>query len=300
MDSHFAVFSVDTPPLRTFFSICFTHAARTVELSPMYFMDRDTWMESLRGLASGGSSVNSVLRKIRKGLFLAVLGAGLTTASAADPQTEASLANQAMANRIAMALRMNTSLHHFAVTVTYTDGAVDVSGTVADSSQREILLRQIQGTPGVDPNRLADHLVLAPLDPIKQIQGSGSEPTPDKPVLLPAPPDLRAQAPVQPPVPEGASQEPLPIFQAPPPSAMDVGSPRMPPYAWPTYAPYDNFSRVGYPLAYPYQSWPFIGPFYPFPKIPPGWRSVRLDWEDGYWWFSKTANKHDWWHLRFW
>ena len=34
----------------------------------------------------------------------------------------------------------------------------------------------------------------------------------------------------------------------------------MPPYAWPTYAPYDNFSRVATPLAYPYNSFPYIGP----------------------------------------
>jgi hypothetical protein len=98
----------------------------------------------------------------------------------------------------------------------------------------------------------------------------------------------------------GGPVEPLPIYAAPQPGPYDCLDPKMPPYAWPTYAPYNNFSRVAYPLAYPYASWPFIGPFYPFPKVPPGWRSVRLDWEDGYWWFSKTACKHDWWHLRFW
>ena len=45
--------------------------------------------------------------------------------------------------------------------------------------------------------------------------------------------------------------------------------PRKPPslaipnYAWPSYAPYPNFSAVGYPTAYPWQAWPNIGPFYP-------------------------------------
>ncbi len=57
---------------------------------------------------------------------------------------------------------------------------------------------------------------------------------------------------------------------------------------------------VAYPLSYPYNAWPYIGPFYPFPKIPPGWRSVKLEWEDGHWWFSKHATKYDWWRLRFW
>jgi hypothetical protein len=76
--------------------------------------------------------------------------------------------------------------------------------------------------------------------------------------------------------------------------------PPLPPYAWPTYAPYNNFSRVAYPTAYPYEAFPYIGPYYPFPKVPPGWRSVKLEWDDGYWWFSKTANKHNWWKVRFW
>ena len=92
----------------------------------------------------------------------------------------------------------------------------------------------------------------------------------------------------------------MPIFQAPAPSPYDLNPPKMPPYAWPTYAPYNNYSRVAYPLAYPYNAWPFIGPNYPFPKVPLGWRSVKLEFDDGYWWFSKTATKYNWWHLRYW
>ena len=90
------------------------------------------------------------------------------------------------------------------------------------------------------------------------------------------------------------------MFQAPTPSPYDLNPPQMPPYAWPTYAPYNNYSRVAYPEAYPYNAWPFIGPCYPFPKIPLGWRSVKLQWEDGHWWYSKVATNHDWWRLRYW
>jgi hypothetical protein len=92
----------------------------------------------------------------------------------------------------------------------------------------------------------------------------------------------------------------MPVFQAPPPSPYALNPPRMPPYSWPTYAPYNNFSRVAYPAAYPYNAWPFIGPIYPFPKVPLGWRSVKLEWDDGFWWYSKVACKYDWWRLRFW
>ena len=44
--------------------------------------------------------------------------------------------------------------------------------------------------------------------------------------------------------------------------------PGQPNYAWPSYAPYPNFSAVGYPTAYPWQAWPNIGPFYPYPEVP--------------------------------
>ena len=74
----------------------------------------------------------------------------------------------------------------------------------------------------------------------------------------------------------------------------------MPPFAWPSYSPYPNFSRVAVPEAYPYNAWPYIGPVYPFPKVPLGWRSVKLEFEDGYWWFSRVATKYDWWRLRYW
>lgn len=94
--------------------------------------------------------------------------------------------------------------------------------------------------------------------------------------------------------------EPIPIAPTMQGYGAGMMPPPLPPYAWPTYAPYNNFSRVAYPTAYPYEAFPYIGPYYPFPKVPPGWRSVKLEWDDGYWWFSKTANKHNWWKVRFW
>jgi hypothetical protein len=80
----------------------------------------------------------------------------------------------------------------------------------------------------------------------------------------------------------------------------DQTGPHLPPYAWPTYAPYNNYSRVAYPQAYPYNAFPFIGPFYPYPKVPPSWRTVQLRWEDGYWWYGRVSTPHDYWRVRFW
>ena len=52
--------------------------------------------------------------------------------------------------------------------------------------------------------------------------------------------------------------------------------PQMPGYAWPSYAPYPNYGAVTYPRQYSAQAWPYIGPFYPYPQVPLGWRKVTL------------------------
>ena len=54
-------------------------------------------------------------------------------------------------------------------------------------------------------------------------------------------------------------------------------SPNLPEYAWPTYASYPNYAQVTYPKQYSASAWPYIGPFYPYPQIPMGWRQVQLD-----------------------
>jgi hypothetical protein len=68
--------------------------------------------------------------------------------------------------------------------------------------------------------------------------------------------------------------------------ATQASQPGSPNYAWPSYAPYPNFSAVGYPTAYPWQAWPNIGPFYPYPEVPLDWRAVTLRWDDGIWWLD--------------
>ena len=119
-------------------------------------------------------------------------------------------------------------------------------------------------------------------------------PVPSAAPIFQAPPPAAV-----PPGPSATPVEPMPIFQAAP-SPYDLNPPKMPNYAWPTYAPYNNYSRVAYPTLYPYQSWPFVGPNYPSPKIPPNWRKVSLEWQDGYWWYGPHSNSHDWWRLRYW
>jgi len=98
------------------------------------------------------------------------------------------------------------------------------------------------------------------------------------------------------PVPLAYAQTPLPMArasgQAAPQPAMAIpmgaaparyDQPNMPNYAWPSYAAYPNYAALTYPRQYSPTAWPYIGPFYPYPQVPLGWRKVSLEWHDGWW-----------------
>lgn len=70
--------------------------------------------------------------------------------------------------------------------------------------------------------------------------------------------------------------------------------PHMPGYAWPAYASYPNYAGLTYPRQYSPTAWPYIGPFYPYPQVPLGWRKVSLEWDDGWWMldFHSVDHKH--------
>ena len=65
---------------------------------------------------------------------------------------------------------------------------------------------------------------------------------------------------------------------------------QMPGYAWPSYSAYPNYGAATYPQQYSAAAWPYIGPFYPYPQVPLGWRKVQLEWDDG-WWFLDFKSK---------
>ena len=133
-------------------------------------------------------------------------------------------ANQKLANTVADHLRQSGQLRRYSIDVAVHDGTAEVSGMVADQPQREEALRIVQGVPGVEQVR--DRLTL---------ESSGVVQVQDRPRPLPPPTRIEPQ-------PWGAviiapgAQEPMPIFQAPAAGAYDVNPPKMPPYAWPTYA----------------------------------------------------------------
>lgn len=92
---------------------------------------------------------------------------------------------------------------------------------------------------------------------------------------------------------QGEMGGPIPIQMQGGPAGMapaGYDSPNMPDYAWPSYAAHPNYAGVSYPRQYSPTAWPYIGPFYPYPQVPLGWRKVTLEWDDG-WWFLDFHDK---------
>lgn len=225
-----------------------------------------------------------------------------------------SAANQKTADAVAAAIGQNPKLKGFRIDVVVENGIVELHGRVGDAAQRELAGATARGVTGVAS--LRDHLVVGTSDvrPVQDVvpnKDGGPQLTPPPSGPFPPPP-----GPVAPgPVPPGAGGPPfMPIPNngyGPPPVGTPANHPGMipnpqyqppplPPYSWPTYAPYNNYSRVATPTQYTYNQWPFIGPMYPYPKIPLGWRRITLEWQDGAWWYGRESNSHDWWRIRYW
>ncbi|MCR4413684.1 MAG: BON domain-containing protein [Thermoguttaceae bacterium] len=137
-------------------------------------------------------------------------------------------------------------------------------------------------------------LVVSPavLPNVQPTMVAYNQPTPAAPAPTPAP------VPVPPaPIPAGAAHSPgasgAPLPMAPAGGPLPMGSsagpmrfdqPNMPNCAWPSYSAYPNYAALTYPKQHSAAAWPYIGPFYPYPQVPLGWRKVTLEWSDG-WWF---------------
>lgn len=198
--------------------------------------------------------------------------------------------NQSLADAIAARLRATNVAAGADIAIVAMDGSVTLTGSVKDASQHARIIREVRGVTGVFVVR--DGLKVVGSGNLMQVQDSGIANAPVAPLPL-APqgaPAYTGPGPIVEPAPLGTPGQFSP----------EMGAPNLPPYAWPTYAPYNNLSRVAYPNSYPYNAFPFIGPYYPFPKVPLGWRKVTLEWEDGYWYMGRNSAPHDYWRVKFW
>ncbi len=231
----------------------------------------------------------------------------------AAERVTASNANQQLADAVAGALSRNGQLRKFRIDVVVIGDTAELHGRVIDGSQRDIAARTARTVSGIA--HVHDRLAIGDGD----IKAASQEVVPNLPNAqsgqpLPGfggrggfPPNPGM---VSPPFNSGMAMpngggygpEPAPVFQGQPGMMPNpqYQPPPLPPYAWPTYAPYNNYSRVASPKAHSHSQWPFIGPMYPYPKIPLGWRRITLEWQDGSWWYGRESNSHDWWRVRYW
>lgn len=206
---------------------------------------------------------------------------GILAASAAVAQAQgvAPSANQSTANAVASVLRSSPMLSGYRIDIETQQGTVTLTGTVANAAQKADALARVRSVAGV--TGVVDHLNVTGDRRLRRVQYV-SGPVEGMPMEgAPMASGPITSGPVGP-----ADSGPLPEGTAGAPGGSMTGSPNMPNYAWPSYAPYPNFSAVGYPTAYPWQAWPNIGPPYPYPEVPLDWRAVTLRWCDGIWWLD--------------
>ena len=201
------------------------------------------------------------------------------------------------------------SLKGFDLDVSTVDGEVWVRGYVSTPEQKAMVLKTAQYVSGVQ--RVVDEVTVNRVQPASgQIPGVPGIPgVPAVPGVTEVPGLVAAPAmtgaaprPFAPSSVNGgvvggpytgnvvAPQAPVPMQGGP---SYGGGVPRydqpyMPSYAWPSYAAYPNYAAVSYPKQYSASAWPYIGPFYPYPQVPLGWRRVSLEWDDGLWYLDFT------------
>ena len=212
------------------------------------------------------------------------------------------------------------TLRGFDLDVSTVQGDVWLKGSVANQAQKDLILDVSRHTHGVA--RVIDDVVVKDNSPIRQATTGASQellmPTQDlssnssirqastdAPALLPQGSSMPvAGRPMMSPqafAPSGVagylqggnvSGTPVPIQGAG--GEYGAGAPRydqpnLPSYAWPSYAAHPNYAAVTYPKQYSPAAWPYIGPFYPYPQVPLGWRKVALEWDDGLWYLDFTS-----------
>lgn len=207
--------------------------------------------------------------------------------------------NQATAEQVAAALQ-RAGLSGYDIEVRCDNGVCTLGGAVSSPQAREAALRAASTVPSVTSINGQQLRVAAGGPGIQpanfQPEGAGAAPAPGYPM----PPGYGA-----PPAgyPAGMAGPPAGVVPPPPgwaqPGASAVApvydQPSLPQYAWPSYAAYPNYAAVTYPKQYSASAWPYIGPFYPYPQVPLGWREVTLEWDDGHWHLDFNDRTEKWW-----
>jgi len=217
--------------------------------------------------------------------------------NSSQSQPAAAQSNQQVAEQIGGAL-YQAGLQGYDIVINYKNGVATLSGPVGNPAQMAAAEAATSRVPGVQR-------VVNQLQAPQTIAGR------PQPQMAPAsfarqaaPAGFRQQAPPVPPQagmphPQAGPGGPMMQASASSPMAMagagHMSHPNLPSHAWPAYAQYPNSAAVSYPTQYSASAFPYIGPFYPYPQVPLGWRDVRLQWDDGFWHlnFNKQPNVWD-------
>lgn len=177
--------------------------------------------------------------------------------------------NQSLADELAQTVRTSGRFQNYLVDVEANGGVVTLTGHVQDRAQHTELMNIARRMPGV----------VAVNDKVQVSADEG-------PVMAryeaQEAPRFKAVAPSSENNP-GKTVEPAPVTAFRGGVMPHSDAPAVPPYAWPAYTPYNNYASMAYQTQYPSGAWPFVGPPYPYPMIPAGWRHVSLKWKGGYW-----------------
>lgn len=245
------------------------------------------------------------------GMFL--VGTGMaqdaTTAPSKAVDAKQAQVNQDMADAVKKALLDAGVVNGAKIGISVKDGVCSLTGTAMDGTQHNNILKTVATLRSKGLRRIESEVTYPQEMPRKIQQTGGQVPAGPGPSTLPdssgmpmigaAPPTPGVPMPPQG-MPAFNTNEPVPLNGGMGMMPLDPAAPKLPPYAWPTYAPYNNYSRVAYPASYPHNAFPYIGPYYPFPRVPLGWRKVVLEWDDGHWYLGRLAGPYNYWKVRFW
>lgn len=206
--------------------------------------------------------------------------------------------NQQMAENIAAALGQ-AGLSGFDLEVRFEDGQAVIGGAVANPAQRARITQvvsNLNGVETVDNNvTVAPNAARRPAGPNPYAMQAAYGAGPMRAPIHPAAFQQEAGAPPAGPMGGGMPMPVPPIPMARSNAGQVYDMPNLPNYAWPTYAQYPNSAAITYPKEYSASAWPYIGPFYPYPQVPLGWRSAQLEWDDGNWNLNFRSRTDKWW-----
>ncbi|WP_197490785.1 BON domain-containing protein [Planctomyces sp. SH-PL62] len=222
---------------------------------------------------------------------------GLMAVTAPMAMGQATNPNQVVADSVAGALRTSRTLASTRIEIEAQGGLVTLSGVAASPEIKSEALSRAQRVAGV--TGVVDHIqvgdqAVRPAQYVPQqvaMGGHGGGHFGHGGVVGGGPVGMGEGVVSGPGAgPGGFVNDGGPLPEGPAGGAAGGAVQNQPNYAWPSYAPPGNFSAVGYPTAYPWQAWPNIGPFYPYPEVPLDWRAVTLRWDDGIWWLDFKKN----------